>query len=116
MTEEELKAVVKENKEVLHSLDQRLHRIERKFIWNTIFGFLKFIILAAPIIAGIIYLTPILKDYIKIFDPIFKTLQDRKGEIIDPLTASEQMENNEIILQSFCDPDTRQAMIDQLCK
>ncbi|MBT4210210.1 MAG: hypothetical protein HOE19_04865 [Candidatus Komeilibacteria bacterium] len=121
MTDEELRQIIKENKQILDDIDKRMHRIERKFVWNTIFGFIKTAFILAPIIIGAIYLTPILKDYVKIFNPIFKNLPatlQNLGQV------SEQSNNNqgavtgeaELMLESFCDPEARQLMIDQLCK
>jgi len=122
MTDEELKQIIKDNKETLVNIDERMHRIEKKFIWNSIFGFIKTIVILAPIIVGIIYLTPILRDYIKIFEPIFKnlpvTLQNMSNasEQIN-IDANESNANNQTsTLESFCDPQTRQQMVEQFCK
>ena len=107
MIDQELKKAIIENKETLEKLDQRLHRIEKKFIWNTIFGFLKVIIIWGPIIIGVIYLTPILKDYVKIFDPLVSSF--RTG-IVD---TDEQAD---FAVESFCDPEAREVMVQELCQ
>lgn len=118
--DEELKRIINQNQETLTDIDRRLHRIEKKFIWNSIFGFIKTFIILAPIIVGIIYLTPILKDYAKIFDPIFKNLP---ATLHNLSTASSQINKgtNESAgevngLEAFCNQESRQAMVDQLCQ
>ncbi|MBU1203373.1 hypothetical protein KKH39_05015 [Patescibacteria group bacterium] len=114
MIDEELKKAIIENKETLARLDQRLHRIEKKFIWNTIFGFLKFLVIWGPIIAGIIYFTPVLKDYIKIFDPLLDPFKERAAGIV-PINNSNASQND-FAIEVFCDPEARDALINQLCQ
>ena len=120
MMDEELKRVINQNQETLTDINRRLHRIEKKFFWNSIFGFVKTFIILAPIILGIIYLTPILKDYIKIFDPIFKnlpaTLQNLSNASSQINTEADKSTNQSNGLESFCDTESRQAMVDQLCQ
>lgn len=118
MIDEESKRIVKENKAILEDLDSRLSRIERRFTWNTIFGFIKAFFILAPIILGVIYLTPILKDYIRIFEPLFKNLNlPIISQNTDIQAADTQVvpDNVDSMLQSFCDPEAREAMVRQLC-
>jgi hypothetical protein len=119
MTDEELRQIIKENKQVLDDIDKRMHRIEKKFIWNSIFGFIKTAVILAPLIIGAIYLTPILKDYVKIFEPVFRNLPatlQNIGNVSSGDGSQEVLDDNEVILESFCDPSARQLMIDSLCK
>lgn len=114
MIDEELKKAIIENKATLEKLDQRLHRIEKKFIWNTIFGFLKFLVIWAPIIAGIIYFTPVLKDYVKIFEPYISSFRNKTTEIV-PNNGGDNTQTD-FAIETFCNPDARQALVNQLCK
>jgi len=114
MTEQELGQIIKENKETLQSLDKRLHKIEKNFTWNTIFGFVKAVIIAAPIIFGIIYFTPILKDYVRIFEPIVKTIQLGAGNFVSGNKTNQTDVNN--IVGSFCNAEAREALARDLCK
>lgn len=113
MLDEELKQIVKENKQILEKLDKKIQRIEKRFIWNSIFGFIKILVIVAPIVLGIIYLTPFLQDFIKIYDPILKNLP---LTIQNFNTDSQINANNQQMIESFCNPEARQAMVDQLCK
>ena len=110
MIDDESKKLLKENQVILQALDKRIHRIERKFFWNTIFGFLKVVVILAPIIIGIIYLTPILKDYVKVFEPIFQSLRDQLN-----VTGANPQDTN-FTLESFCNPQARETLVEQLCK
>lgn len=116
MIDEELKKLMEENKEILQGLDHRLKKIEKRFVWGTVFSFIKFFIIFAPLIIGAIYFTPILRDYVKIFEPAYKTLMSQ----IKLMPTSENLigtsTKNEAILESFCDPSSREAMIKQFCK
>ena len=119
MTDEELRQIIKENKQVLDDIDKRMHRIEKKFVWNTIFGFIKTIIILAPLIIGAIYLTPLLKDYVKIFEPIFRNLPATLQNLAKPADVNNSgtaASDTDLMLESFCDPEARQLMVDQLCK
>lgn len=116
MMDEKIKQIIKENKQILDGIDQRMKRIEKKFVWSSILGIIKTVVILAPIIIGIIYLTPILKDYIKIFDPIFRnlplTLQTLGNSSNNTNAVSD---DTELMLESFCDPQKRQLMLEQFC-
>ncbi len=114
MIDQELAKIIQENKEVLQSLDQRLHKIERNFTWNTVFGFIKAIVIIGPIIVGIIYLTPIVKDYFKIFEPIIKTIQSGTNNFVGGAKLDNTTANS--VINSLCDPQARDALVKELCK
>lgn len=112
MIDEELKKAIIENKQLLDEIDKRIHRIEKKFALNTIFGLIKFLVIVSPLIFAIIYFTPILRDYVKIFDPVINTLRSGKNEILNPEGGT--LEG--AMVESFCDPNSREAMIRQFCQ
>lgn len=116
MIDEELKQIVQENKQILDKIDDRLHKIEKRFIWSSIFSFIKIFIIVAPIVLGIIYLTPFLQDFIKVYDPIVRnfpiTLQNLSNNSDNTVVSGDTQE----LLKSFCDPETREATVNQLCK
>ena len=114
MTEQELGQIIKENKEALQGLEKRLAKIEKSFTWSTIFGFVKAVVIAAPIVFGIIYFTPILKDYVRIFEPIVKTIQLGTNNLVNG-SKSNQLDVNNVV-GSFCDPQAREALVKDLCK
>lgn len=116
MIDEELKKMMEENKEILQSLDHRLKKIEKRFVWGTVFSFVKFFIIFAPIIIGAIYFTPILKDYVKIFEPAYKTLMSQIKLSPTSEDSTGTSTKNEAILESFCDPNSRELMVKQFCK
>ena len=117
MTDEELRQITKENKKILDDIDKRMHRIEKKFIYNTIFGFIKTAIILAPIIIGIIYITPFLRDFFRIYEPVFNNLPNIIQNIGDnSIIGGAGSSENELLIESFCNPDTRQTMIDEICK
>ena len=116
MIDEELKKAIIANKEVLENIDKRMHRIEKKLIWGTIFGYIKFFIIVSPLIFAAIYFTPILKDYVKIFEPVINTFRSSTGQILNPDNPQGGNTLEGAMLESFCEPDAREAMVRQLCK
>ncbi|MDP2812270.1 MAG: hypothetical protein Q8O32_01095 [bacterium] len=115
MINEDLKPLLEENKELLQNLDKRLKKIEKRFVWGTILGLLKFLIIFTPLIIGAIYFTPILKDYVKIFEPAYKTWISQLNFIPGNENVNTKGQN-EAILESFCDPESRELMVKQFCK
>ncbi|MDD5749242.1 MAG: hypothetical protein PHO91_00445 [Patescibacteria group bacterium] len=116
MLDEELKKLDKENKALLQSLDERIKKIEKKFTLNTIFSFIRVIIIAAPLIIGIIYLTPVLKEYIKIFEPAYRIFTSQLSLVQQKEETNNSQNQMDILLEAFCNPDTREAMIRQWCQ
>ncbi len=116
MIDEEIKQIIQENKETLANIDKRIGRIEKNFIWSSIFGFIKIVIILGPIIFGIIYFTPFLKDFIRIYEPFFKNLPITLQNLNNPSSDSNIPTGAQAGLENFCDPQVREAMIDSLCK
>jgi hypothetical protein len=60
--DEELKKLLEENLKLTQEIHTMTKKINKFVIWSRIFGFLKILIIVVPIILGIIYLPPLLKD------------------------------------------------------
>jgi hypothetical protein len=117
MIEEELKQIIKENKQILDSLDQRLKHIEKRFVWNSVFGFIKILIVVAPLIVGVIYITPFLKDFFGIYQPVYQALPNLFQKAANTSEdSSAESAQADLMIESFCDETTRQRMIEQFCK
>ena len=111
MKEEDVKYIVSQNKEILHTLNKRIDRIEKKFMWNTIFGFIKVVFIAGPIIFGIIYLSPMVKGYITSISPVLEALNLKSNN-----NDKQVMVLPTDVKDIFCDAKARQILIDQNCK
>jgi len=115
---EELKQIIEKNQSVLESIERRLTRIERRFTWNTIFGFIKAVVIIAPIVAGIIYLSPLVRNYMDIIKPLFKNLSIKSdnntnqaaGPVINLDLLSPEMKN------AFCDSEVRETLVQKNCQ
>jgi len=117
MLDEELKQIIKDNKQILGSLDERLHHIEKRFVWNSVFGFIKILIVVAPLVVGLIYITPFLKDFFEIYKPVYQALPNLFQNAVDKSGDSNvESVQADLMIDSFCDPQTRQQMINQFCK
>jgi len=71
MINEELKALISKNQEALQGIEARVIKIQRKLMWHTVGGVLKVILIAGPIILGIIYVLPFVRDYFSTLEPLF---------------------------------------------
>ncbi|MBT6691247.1 hypothetical protein HOB10_02870 [Candidatus Parcubacteria bacterium] len=115
--DEESKKLLQENKEVLLDLEKRVQKIQNKMMWNTIGSVLKIVLIIGPIIWGAIYLSPILKEYTTAFKPLMDVLHiskdsDSTGTDSAPVLNLEVSPENQ---QIFCNPRTRELMVQQIC-
>lgn len=119
MIDPELKEIILQNQQTLESLDERVSKIQGKMRWQTIGNIIKTIFILGPVIVGIIYLSPYVKKYFKIFEPVLETLRltPENSVITIPGTVNEGVQvNQDAILNNFCDPTVRQQYVEQLCK
>lgn len=58
----ELKNLLKENIALTKELEERMQKVNRWIMWQKTFAWLKFILIAVPIVLGILYLPPLLQD------------------------------------------------------
>ncbi len=112
---DEIKEIVQKNKEYLENLEKRIARIERKFTWNTIFGFVKVIMIVAPLVFGIIYLSPIVKDYLKTITPVLSALNINLDKDNVNAPADSMIILPEESRELLCDPEIREALIEENC-
>lgn len=116
MMDQEIKEIIKQNQETLESLDERVSKIQSKMRWQTVGNVIKTIFILGPVIIGIIYLSPYVKKYIKVFEPVLETLRlSPENSIIDLGNTSGPV--NEIdAIQQLCDPRSQQQVLEKLCK
>lgn len=116
MLDQEVKEIIIQNQETLESLDERVSKIQSKMRWQTVGNVIKTIFILGPVIIGIIYLSPYVKKYIKVFEPVLETLRlSPENSVIDIVNPGSPMNEVEAI-QQLCDPRTQEQVLDQLCK
>lgn len=113
---EELKQIIEKNQAALESIERRLTRIERRFTWNAIFGFIKAVVIIAPIIAGIIYLSPLVRRYVDGLKPLFQNLsiKTEKNNGSAPVINLDLFSPE--LKEVFCDAQFREALVQKNCK
>lgn len=79
--DEEIKKLIKKNLELTQEIYEMVKSIKRYVIWQRIFTSLKILIILVPIILGIIYLPPIIKD-------AFKQYRELIGVTTNPIDVS----------------------------
>ena len=79
--DEEIKKLLEKNLELTEEIYKKTKYIKRHVIIQQIFGLLKILIIAVPIVLGIIYLPPLLKDVYAKYQEFLNL--DGKMDIID---------------------------------
>lgn len=117
MIEPEIEEIIKQNQETLESLDERVSKIQSKLKWQTVGNVIKTIFILGPVIIGIIYLSPYVKRYVKVFEPVLRTLKlTPENSIINMVNPEDGTINQEQAIEQLCNPETRAAVIEQLCQ
>lgn len=116
MEEIDLKEIVRQNQEMLTSVDKRLHKIEKHFRTEMILNWLKWLIIVVPIVFGVIYISPYVKGYVRMLQPALQALNlDGINSLLEGNTDNAQVPVNNI-LNNLCDPAKRQVIVNQYCK
>lgn len=117
MIEPEIKEIIKQNQETLESLDERISKIQSKMKWQTIGNAIKTVFILGPVIIGIIYLSPYVKQYLSYLEPALRALRltpdNSVLEIVNPEANGTVTE--EQVIQKICDPATREQIVEQIC-
>ncbi|PLX25700.1 hypothetical protein C0580_01835 [Candidatus Parcubacteria bacterium] len=120
MIDPETKKILEKNQVLLKELEKKVEKIQKRMMWGAVFSTLKIIFVVGPIIFGIIYISPYVSGYFKAFKPIFQALQLApykavlEGNINQDGTENSQASQQ--IIDSFCDPEVREVMVEQYCK
>ncbi len=75
----EIKKLLEENLALNEEIYKMVKKINRFVIWQRIFGFLKILIIIVPIVLGILYLPPILKELLGQYQSILGLGQDAQN-------------------------------------
>jgi len=79
-------------------------------------GYFKVILILGPIIIGIIYLSPVVKKYFKILEPVFQALRISPENSLNIKSINNLIPVNNKGLAEICDPNTREELIKQFCQ
>ena len=118
--DEEIKQLIKQNQESLQTLEKRVKKIQSKMMWQTVGSYLRIILIVGPIVLGVIYLTPFVQRYMPAMKTSLEMFENLPSNLFgggdQALPITPDQVNTGDITESFCDPQTRQLMINQLCK
>ena len=70
----ELESLIKQNIKNTNLLIKKVEKFEKDFKRFEIMNLLRFLIVAIPIILAILYLIPIFRDFLEIYDPLIEAL------------------------------------------
>ncbi len=115
--DQETKKIVEDNKEKLDRIDERVEKIHKKLMWHSIVGYIKAVLILGPIIIGIIYLSPMVKKYFKILEPVFQALHlSPENNNSGILNINKVFNKEELDIESICNIELREEVIKQVCE
>lgn len=92
--DEETKILLEKNLKMTEEMYVIVKKINRTLIWQQIFSFLKILIIIVPIVLGMIYLPPLLKDVFNQYQSIMG-LGEKAADINNlPGNASQFIDKN----------------------
>lgn len=122
MLPEELEKIIKSNQLSLARIEKQVEKISKKLLWNRIAGLLKIVLILAPIIFGVLYLTPKLKQIVGSENPFTNVLKVYTGgfDSLDSDTAKQEPTGSSDatvndLKEAFCNPNTQQEAIRKIC-
>ena len=116
--DEEIKKIIEDNKEKLDRIDERVKKIHKKLIWHSVAGYIKAVLILGPIIIGIIYLSPLVKKYFKVLEPIFQTLHlspENNNFNLDVVNNLFDKKDDDIY-KEICNKELKEEIIKQVCE
>jgi hypothetical protein len=60
--EEEIKKIIEKNLEVSEEILKTVKYIRSHIFWSRVYGTIKFLLIVVPLVLGLIYLPPLIKD------------------------------------------------------
>jgi len=116
MIDPEINKILKKNQALLEDLEKRVKKIQNRLMWQTIGGILKIVLIVGPIVFGVIYISPYVSGYFKTLKPVFQALHLAPyEEVLDSEGLETGDKASQQIVDSFCDEEVRDFMIDQYC-
>ena len=116
MENDPIHELLERNQASLEILDKRLRKIERHFFWGTTMNIIKWIVIVVPIVFGVIYISPYVKQYSAYLQPALKLL--RLDVAQDQANINQQNTNSQTAsaVEILCDQQKREVLIQQICK
>ena len=112
MDDQEIKQLLLDNKASLERVDKIVKKIHKRMIWSALGGILKVVLIVAPLIFGVVYLSPFVKKNMGIIQTAFEILNNKNDQGVDKQI---ELSAGKIDIQQICDPKT-QEMIEKMCK
>jgi len=75
----DLELLIKQNNRKLDSLLKKMDHLDHSLKRFQLMNFLRFIIVAVPIIVAILWFIPIFRDFLKLYEPLIEILQNFKA-------------------------------------
>lgn len=110
MTQEELEKLILENQASLVRVETTVLKIKKKIFWQELAGVLKLVLILGPLLLGLVYLTPYLKQYGNMMSGLLSGFDVQQAANVDG-TSTSVLE----MQKALCNPNTQQNMIDQIC-
>jgi len=83
--DEEIKKILEKNLKLTKEIHEMAKSIKSFMMWQRVFSFLKILIIVVPIVIGIIYLPPLLKNVFEQYQGLLGIGGGTSGNIIENL-------------------------------
>ena len=114
MTQEQLEQVILQNQASIAKIETTVLKIRKKLILQEIAGYLKLILIVGPILIGLFYLSPYLKQHSALMGNALSGLN-----LTSNLDATDISQKNSFsatdISKVLCDPSARQSLVERMC-
>lgn len=113
MTQEQLEQVILQNQESISRIESTVIKIKKKILWQEIASILKLILILGPLIIGIFYLSPYLKQYATMMNSVLSGFN--LVENVDNQASVQGSFSSGEIQQLLCNPQSRENLVEQIC-
>lgn len=114
MTQEQLEQVILQNQASLARVEASVLKIKKKLFLQAIAGYLKLILIVGPIIIGLFFLSPYLKQYSALMSNALAGFNLTSDTDTNSSSQQNSFSSTEI-RNVLCDPTARQNLVDQMC-
>lgn len=83
--DEEIKKILEKNLKLTEEIHEMAKSIKSFMMWQRIFSFLKILIIVVPIVIGILYLPPLLKNVFKQYGDLLGIEGGESGNVVENL-------------------------------
>jgi hypothetical protein len=75
----DIESLLKQNNRKIEKLSKKIENLEHNLKRFQLMNFLRFVIVAVPVIIALLLLIPIFRDFLRLYEPILEAIQNLKS-------------------------------------